>query len=362
MTTKITLEFDHKISLTPDGKHVRDGLSTALRTGDNLWLSCDERTAVERLTLTAKGTFAQHASFRLSDYLDLPGQEQSEVDIEGMGAANGYMWIMGSHSLKRKKPKRHASIQKQIKQLADIKNDANRYLLARIPMIQDKESGQFTLYKEVEDPEQEGRLLRAAQLHGDKTSSILSEILLKDEHLAPFMTIPGKDNGFDVEGLAVFGNRLFIGLRGPVLRGWAVVLEVEPEEDKKGKLHLKELGNGRLYRKHFLNLRGKGIRELRVFGDDMYLLAGPTMDLDGVIAIYRWPNAVKQEKEQLLHNNELERIGEVPHGTGENTGKDKGEGLAFFDEKHVLVVFDSPVEERKVGKDAVQADLIRVIS
>jgi L-seryl-tRNA(Ser) seleniumtransferase len=42
--------------------------------------------------------------------------------------------------------------------------------------------------------------------------------------------IPGKDNGLDVEGLASVGDRLLVGLRGPVLRGWAIVLEIEPEQ------------------------------------------------------------------------------------------------------------------------------------
>ena len=55
----------------------------------------------------------------------------------------------------------------------------------------------------------------------------LTEALRGDEHLGSFLAIPGKDNGFDIEGLAVAGERLFIGLRGPVLRGWAVILEVE---------------------------------------------------------------------------------------------------------------------------------------
>ena len=64
----------------------------------------------------------------------------------------------------------------------------------------------------------------------------LTEALKKDDHIAPFMQrglpdgtvkgIPSKDNGLDVEGLAVSGNRVFLGLRGPVLRGWTVVIEL----------------------------------------------------------------------------------------------------------------------------------------
>jgi hypothetical protein len=63
-----------------------------------------------------------------------------------------------------------------------------------------------------------------------------------------------------VEGLTVAGERLFLGLRGPVLRGWAVVLEVEPAETgDPSLLKLKKIGpDGRRYRKHFLDLAGWG--------------------------------------------------------------------------------------------------------
>ncbi|GAB3823278.1 DUF3616 domain-containing protein [Pontibacter rugosus] len=361
MKDKVILHFDPALGRGAEGKHVRNGLSTAFHSGDNLWLSCDERTSIERLTLQPDGAFAAHKSFDLNQFLDLPDQDNSEIDIEGMGMADHYLWLIGSHSLKRCKPKRHDTIAKQIKRLAKVKNDPNRYLLARIPILKDEATGDYTLHKEAPDPDKPDHTLRAAQLRGNTNSSMLTEVLEKDPHIAPFMNIPGKDNGFDIEGLAIHGKRIFIGLRGPVVRGWAMVLEVEPEEDEEGMLHLKQLTADRPYRKHFLNLRGKGIRELRVLGDDIYLLAGPTMDLDGVIAIYRWPKAVNKQEEQLVHNNELERLCEVPHGSGENTGKDKAEGLAVLDDKRVLVVFDSPAVARLVGEDGVEADVLQVV-
>jgi hypothetical protein len=361
MKEHILLHFDPKLSQNPGGKHVRDGLSTTLRTGDNLWLSCDERTTVERLTLTDNGSFAGHQSFDLQDFLELPDGGNSEIDIEGMAMEGHYLWIVGSHSLKRRKPRRHDSMKEQMKRLSKVKNDPNRYLLARVPILLDEATGQYTLQKECENPDKPGHKLRAAQLHGDRSGSILTDVLQHDEHVAPFMHIPGKDNGFDVEGLTISGSRIFIGLRGPVLRGWAMVLEIEVEEDEKGMLHLKQLTKKRPYKKHFLNLRGKGIRELRVFGDDIYILAGPTMDLDGVIAIYRWPNALRNQEEAMMHNNELERLAEVPHGRGEESGKDKAEGLAIYDEKRVLVVFDSPTDTRKQQENTVVADLMEVL-
>ena len=48
-----------------------------------------------------------------------------------------------------------------------------------------------------------------------------------------------------------------MGLRGPVLRGWATLLEmaVKADDDSPSTLELEEIGsNGSLYRKHFLHL------------------------------------------------------------------------------------------------------------
>ncbi|HEY4651422.1 MAG TPA: DUF3616 domain-containing protein, partial [Pontibacter sp.] len=122
MAHTLTLHFDPELSLNQEGKHVRDGLSTVLHTGNNLWLSCDERTTIERLTQQQDGSFAAHKTFNLAEYLQLPDSNNSEVDIEGMGMANNYLWLIGSHSLKRKKPRKHDSTAKQMKRLAQVKS------------------------------------------------------------------------------------------------------------------------------------------------------------------------------------------------------------------------------------------------
>ena len=48
---------------------------------------------------------------------------------------------------------------------------------------------------------QDGR--RALRLKGDAQTNLLTRALADDPHFGPYMAIPGKDNGFDVEGLAV---------------------------------------------------------------------------------------------------------------------------------------------------------------
>ena len=358
MKKHLTLEFDKKLSLNAAGKHVRDGLSAAIILGDNLWIACDERSTLERLTRIDKETFGNHQSFDLSEYLELPGGAGCEIDVEGMGYEDHYLWIVGSHSLARKKPKKAGSPEKQIKRLSKVKDDPSRYLLARIPIIIDKETGEYVLQKSCAHPNIPDVKLHASQLvsYGEKNQ--LWQVLASDIHLKPFMQIPGKDNGLDIEGLALSKGKIFIGLRGPVLRGWAMILEVEIKETKSEFFKLKSIaGDGKFYKKHFLHLEGMGIRELSVIKNDMLILAGPTMDLDGTISVYRWKNAIKQESEAIVHRKQLERLFDVPHGSGETSGQDKAEGMTIYGENHVLIVFDSPTDKRKNGDNGVQADI-----
>ena len=359
-----TLYFDPKLSFNADKKHVRDGLSSVLLTGDNLWVSCDERTTLERLRRTGPHEFAQHHSYELAALLDLPADEAVEIDIEGLAEAGHYLWLVGSHSLKRKKPDAKSdNTAKQIARLAKVKTDPNRYLLARIPLLLNPETGDYELHHEAPHPTAPGQMLRAAQLHGNGETNDLLDALAHDPHLKPFLGIPGKDNGFDIEGLAVSAaGQVFVGLRGPVLRGWALVLELRPEADKDkdhpGRLRLAAVPGAaeKHYRKHFLDLGGMGLRELRLRGADLLLLAGPTMNLDGTIAVYCWPGATAQTADSLVGAGHLRRLFDVPHGHGPTAGQDKAEGMALLDERHVLITFDSPTDARKPGTHEVVAD------
>ncbi|MBD2714145.1 DUF3616 domain-containing protein [Microvirga sp. STR05] len=359
------LHFNPKLSLNAAGKHVRDGLSTVLRTGDNIWVSCDERTSIERLRLTGTHEFGQHCRYQLADLLDLTNEaEDVEIDIEGMGECGHYLWIIGSHSLKRKQPKpNEEDVAKQIAKLAKVEEEPSRYLLARVPLLLNPETGDYELFKEAPHPTDSTQTLRAAQIRADDTTNDLLDLLAQDPHLKPFMQIPGKDNGFDIEGLAAAPDgRLFVGLRGPVLRGWAIVLELLLREDKHGRLRLDEVPGAteKYYKKHFLDLGGMGLRELRQLGNDMLLLAGPTMDLDGTIAVYCWPDALRQEQDSLIGPDKLQRLFDVPHGSGPTAGQDKAEGMAILDKEHVLIVFDSPSDVRKTQPHCVVADAYRV--
>jgi len=336
---------------------VRDNVSAVVLRGDHLWLGGDEGTAIDRMTRQANGDFADHVRFSLADSLTLAAPLEEEVDIEGLDIDGGYLWLIGSHSAKRKKAEPGKPDAKNIGRLADVGLDGNRFTLARIPLNGESE------------PVRTHASLRAARLEGDDKGNQLTAALAEDPHLGPFVPrmsrsgalhgIPSKDNGFDVEGLAVTGERVFIGLRGPVLRGWAIVLEVRLTSDLNGVLTLQRIGeSGEPYVKHFLQLDGLGVRELSIEGRDLLILTGPSMDLDGPVFIYRWKNALEVQGQSLTSRDALVRVLAVPFGDGH----DHAEGLtiASRDPLSVLVSYDSPQTSRIDGVDGVRLDLFDV--
>src|SRR5690606_5138777 len=117
--------------------------------------------------------------------------------------------------------------------------------------------------------------------------------------------------------------RMFVGLRGPVLRGWAIILEIEFENIGTNRLSLKHNASKRHpYKKYFLNLHGLGIRELCIDGDDLLILAGPTMELNSNMALFRWIDGTKS-KEEVITPDRVQYLFDIPHADG----FDKAEGL-----------------------------------
>ena len=367
-TSSVNLEFNPERDDLGKDKKLRDGLSAALQIGDSLWVANDESISLERLSFIDDGNTGtyksgrHHKQFSLADYLQLPvapsnvPSDLEEVDVEGLDYENGYLWLVGSHSLKRKKPTLKQGTKTAQKQLSKVSADGNRYLLARIPVVEGE--GTYTLTKDVM---QKGKKRIAAQLRGNAQGNDLTEALREDKRLGAFLTIPGKDNGFDIEGLAVVGKRLFLGLRGPVLRGWAVILEIELKTDNKkpSMLRMKPIGpKRRLYRKHFLQLGGLGIRDICVQGTDLLILAGSTLDLDGPVTLFRWPGGTEPKGERMVPADELERVLDIPCGQS----VDRAEGITLFSHDggtacSLLVVYDAASKSRQLGESTAVADV-----
>ncbi|WP_143591197.1 DUF3616 domain-containing protein [Thermoactinospora rubra] len=304
-----------------------DEVSRAARTHTNLsavrgdsgglWVAGDETATVEHLTWTGE-MYAGQRSFRLGDYVDLPAGPDDEADIEGLALHEGHLWAIGSHSLKRRRVK--PTSKDPERRLATVVREENRFVLVRLPL-------------------RDGVPAKGAIMAG---AGNLAAHLRDDPHLGPFLALPGKDNGLDIEGIAVAGGRVYVGLRGPVLRGWACVLSLRVEADG-ARLRMREP-----YRKHFLNLGGLGVRDMCPYGEDLLLLAGPSMDLDGPVRLARWRPDPGRTVE-----HEVEVVAELPHGVG----CDRPEGVAVLPGGGLLVVYDSPCPDR-LTPEGVYADVI----
>jgi hypothetical protein len=351
LLSRLLLRFD-----APDDLLLTNLSAVALTPDGSLWLGADEGTGLERLSPIEPYVYGHHQHFELNDFIPLNNQEE-EIDIEGLDYCDSYLWLVGSHSLKRKKPK-GKDVNSDIKRLSEIKAEQNRYLLARIPV----QKGQLLPSFITSEPERQE--FRSAVLQTSQNGNLLMEVLKTDEHLGGFIStpLPSKENGLDIEGLAVYGNKIFLGLRGPVLRGFAIILELEVEEKNPGVLTLKNIGEkGEAYRKHFFGLKGLGIRELCLYGEDLIILAGPTMDLDGIMKVFRWKNALTQSSNSFssLNSDSLEFLFDLPLCLD----SDHAEGLELFNslgQPGLLVVYDSPHPKRIISQQEVLTDIFRL--
>jgi hypothetical protein len=308
-------------------------ISAAAAQGDTLFLGADECAGLEVLHRTAGG-FADHRRVQLSTAFDLPGGD-TEMDIEGLAIRDGWLWVVGSHSLTRKKPKKGKPLDaKSLARLATLKDNHNRMFLGRLP-LRPLEGERW----DVGLAEVDGR--RPQMLPVGKHASPLFKLLRDDPLIGPFAAIPSKENGLDVEGLVVDGDRVSLGLRGPVINAWALIVEVEVR-GQGADLVLE----GAL-KTHFLDLGGLGVRDLKRRGDDLLILAGPTMKLDGPARVFCWRGwGAGAPPSDVLHRPEL--VLELPFGMG----FDHPEAMAATHHDGVealLVVCDTPGERRFAG-------------
>jgi hypothetical protein len=350
-----TLTFNASLGDVDD---LRNNLSAIVLQGPHLWLGGDEGTLLDRLTKDAAGNYGAHKRFELSTLLNLAdkGPKRAEMDIEGLDFDGGYIWVTGSHCRKRKRPKGESPA-KDIERLSAVpESELNRCTLGRAPLIAN--GPDFEPAQKSADG-----ALTAARLEATPEGDLLTTALAKDPAIGAFVSIPSKDNGLDIEGLAVSGNRIFLGMRGPVLRGFAVIVEIAVADSGPGALKLTPLGSAP-YRRHFLDLAGLGVRDLVIQGKDILILAGPTMVLDGPVFIFRWQKALEQTAESFIAAKQLgPPVLTVPFGSGKDAGRDHAEGFALIENAagptRALVVYDSPSETRaKKNTVTAEADLL----
>lgn len=307
-------------------------ISGLAMVGHTLFCASDEANSVERLDFDGPSEiFRGHRSYPLAGLF--PGLESSkdEADIEALAIDNGYLWLTGSHSLKRTVPETAHSLLEFQKPSWDKK----RALLGRVPITTDTE-GKATLTASEESRHSAMMDIGKGQNDG------LRGLLRNDPLLKDFMDLPSKENGFDVEGLAVSNGKVVLGLRGPVLASHALLIVLSLEEDSDGVL-VPKMTNGKRYRLHAVHLDGLGVRDLLFDGNRLIVLGGPTQKIESMQRVFAIDDffarseVISQDDRRLLMTLPVVAWG------------DHAEGMTFFKEKsrvRLLVAYDSASPDR----------------
>jgi len=298
------------------GRDGRDNISGVTTIGDRVIVCSDEGTSVQKWRATDDGFLARRA-------FDLPtsSDEITELDLEGLAAVPRFLYAIGSHSLRRKRVRERAGSGKREtyegnrKRLASVKAGGNdeRNRLFRIPV------------------DASGKLVRDNAVALD-----LRPFLEDSPWLRRSAAIPSKENGLDIEAIAVDRDELVLGLRGPVLRGnFAPIVRVRPS---KGFTGVKGL------RVSFVDLGGAGVRGLARCATGFLLLAGPVGDAQAPHRLYHWDgeDMLPGKRKSADASRQIGRLTLL--GTVQPARGGRAEGVALLRETEaaysILVVYD----------------------
>lgn len=267
--------------------------------GDLLLIGSDEGNKVQIFK-------RQGNRYRLIQDIRL-NEDGSEVDIEGIACEGDQVYIVGSHSWKRPKMKMERAYEK------------NRKMLEQV------------LFEQSRDHVFQFRIDADGKVAGSIRKTSLRSIIRKNKMLRVFSRVPGKENGVDIEGIAVRNGLLYFGFRGPVLRGNYVPVLVSKFS--------KELDG---YELVYVNMGGRGIRDIVRTNDGFLVLGGPVGDGPGSYQLYFWDgrDCVPGKRENGEPAGQCIYLCEIPTADGA-----KAEGVTVAKEHDTsfefLIIYDS---------------------
>jgi hypothetical protein len=208
-------------------------------------LVCDETEQIEVLR-AAGGGYAVQPPIPVGKK-----NGNDECDLEALASEGRTVYAIGSHARVRHRPKPdEGRAAARLKLAAEPQADKKRDVLVRFKLAAD------------------------GTAHDRDKTSLRGEIEGSDV-LRPFAGLASKENGVDIEGVAVRGGKLFVGFRGPVLReGYVPVLVTEFAKAPEGVV--------------FVRLGGLGVRDMEAVADGFLILAGPVGDGPEVYRVYHW--------------------------------------------------------------------------
>lgn len=307
--------FELKGVLTSKDRHLNVSALAFSKNRDFLVIGLDEGATFQ--VLKKDGRDAYYASPERNIPL---GPDSDELDIEGIAWGKKHLYVIGSHSRKRLRVK-----------YKEPDPDDNKTA----------KQNRKRLEKTATEPSREQLFRVELDGHGkaDKDSiKVVSfrNIFANDDLFRLFQPLPSKENGIDIEGIAVDGDdNLYIGFRGPVLRGNYVPVMVVEFEDKFKEKDID-------YEILFVNLGGRGIRDMIWQSNkDFLILAGPVGDGPASFRLYHWNG-----KDCVPGDDKRDALKNVRPLCDIQPPKDdaKAEGIAILgrsdEEYEFLVVFD----------------------
>jgi Protein of unknown function (DUF3616) len=331
---------------------------------DDLWTASDEGAAIERLTRDAIG-YGGARSWDLArlfpayaaacEKAKKAGKAQKkksrEADLEGLAfdPERRRLWVAGSHCRGRGSMDKVTARMLRKGVTRSLEEEPTRTLLGFVPLTAAGE------------PEASTGL---ALPFGEAAGSLRAAVKADGGHLAEALKWPSKENGLDIEGIAAKDDQVLLGLRGPAAGGFAIIMRLSVKIGAK-RLALRKRKGAR-YFLSFLGLNGLGVRDLFRIGDDVLVLAGPTMDLDAPFALYRWRGAFlpRTADERIEPDGErLEFLFDFPAPkrnleNGRPEPHERPEGIALVGAGSLIIVHDRPFAWRLQPKGTLKADHI----
>lgn len=185
------------------------------------------------------------------------GLDDKEIDLEGVTTHDDCVVAIGSLSRKRARIKPSHDLGKALERLGKVTTASGG-----------KRTHSDHAYR-----------LRPRLVDGRLVVDLVDRIevrsrLAKLDLLAPFADLPSKDNGLDAEGLALHDGHFYLGLRGPVLRGYALLVRLSRQLDQPRLLPV--------------DLGGWGVRAVTSAGArGLWVVSGPTMVHPGPFTLWR---------------------------------------------------------------------------
>lgn len=311
INTSIKFEIDK-----PKNEDSEKDISAIVLMGEYVLVGSDEGNHLQVLKKQKDGnTYKQVGKITLD-------KKAKEVDIEGIAKHGDTIYVACSCSLARKSVKSdEKTIAQNIQRLETISKESER-------------SERCQLFRFSFD---------AASGKSSEIEAVNIKDILTDEEsiLARFMNIPSKENGVDIEGVAVDDNEsLYLGFRGPILRGNYVPILVTTFNDPED------------YQIRFVQMEGRGVRDLTKVQDGFLIIGGPMGDQDSSYKLYFWDGTDMIPGTDQKTCPAMDCLGEFEFPPEIQAKGAKVEGIDLIQETsteyQIIIVYDS-LENGKPG-------------